>query len=263
MRLPKFLARMATDFFSYGPVFLFLGILSKFNYFRLLKIKISGIGFVYFRCCSSDFGVIRDVLKNKCYSLPPFLFFFIQKKYERILSCCSVPLIIDAGANIGTSALFLNKIFPEAHILAFEPDKSNFDVAELNISSRNNIFLFNKAVGGSDGFVNIFPEKNSVAITTSRSNSGISVSTIDSAIKDYPKGELFLAKIDIEGFENDLFSNNLGWLDQVACVILEPHDWRFPATGTSATFQKAFGDRNFGLFIFGENLLYVRRDLFY
>jgi hypothetical protein len=51
----------------------------------------------------------------------------------------------------------------------------------------------------------------------------------------------FTAKIDIEGFESDLFSQNLEWLDEVFLVYIEPHDWLFPTQGTSRTFQRAMG----------------------
>ena len=69
---------------------------------------------------------------------------------------------------------------------------------------------------------------------------------------------IFIAKIDIEGFEKDLFSSNLGWIDRAEMVIIEPHDWMLPGQQSSATFQRAMGSRDFELFISGENLIYVR-----
>ena len=71
--------------------------------------------------------------------------------------------------------------------------------------------------------------------------------------------ELFIVKVDIEGFESDLFAANLEWLDQAAAVMIEPHDWLLPGSGTSTDFQKAMAERGFDLLISGENLLYVRR----
>jgi hypothetical protein len=71
----------------------------------------------------------------------------------------------------------------------------------------------------------------------------------------------FLIKIDIEGFERDLFAGSLDWLDTVALVFIEPHDWMLPGSRSSSGLQKAFGDRDFDLLLCGENLVYVSRRI--
>jgi len=68
----------------------------------------------------------------------------------------------------------------------------------------------------------------------------------------------FIAKIDIEGFESDLFSANVEWLNDVSMVIIEPHDWMLPGKKTSRSFQAAMGRHDFEIFISGENLIYIR-----
>ena len=65
-------------------------------------------------------------------------------------------------------------------------------------------------------------------------------------------------KVDIEGFEADLFQGDLGWLDTAEVVIIEPHDWMMPGAGTSRNFQKAMLDRDFEMVISGENLVYLK-----
>ena len=72
-------------------------------------------------------------------------------------------------------------------------------------------------------------------------------------------GELFAVKIDIEGFEDDLFAAETAWLEEVALVYIEPHDHLFPDRASSRTFQRELGRRDFDLVIRGENLVYVRR----
>jgi hypothetical protein len=81
---------------------------------------------------------------------------------------------------------------------------------------------------------------------------------MNEAFAQIPEGEPFLAKVNIEGFERDLFSDGLDWLDRIAVLFIEPHDWLFPGRHTSRTFQKALGDRDFHLFIVGPHLCYVR-----
>ena len=67
-----------------------------------------------------------------------------------------------------------------------------------------------------------------------------------------------MCKIDIEGFESDLFADNLDWLDRFAVVAIEPHDWMFPGQGTSLSFQKAMAARDFEMVICGQNLIFLR-----
>jgi len=72
-----------------------------------------------------------------------------------------------------------------------------------------------------------------------------------------PDGELFQVKVDIEGFEKDLFGSNLDWLDQVDAVFIEPHDWLLPEDRTSRAFQQALAARDFSMLLCGENLIYI------
>jgi len=43
------------------------------------------------------------------------------------------PLIIDAGANIGLSLIYFKRLYPQARIIAYEPDNSIFKLLESNV----------------------------------------------------------------------------------------------------------------------------------
>ena len=73
-------------------------------------------------------------------------------------------------------------------------------------------------------------------------------------------GTPFIAKIDIEGFESEVFLDNLGWLDDIYMLLIEPHDWLFPGQRKSRSLQRAMASRDFEIFISGENLVYVRAE---
>eukprot|EP01037_Dinobryon_pediforme_P018822 gene18822-19135_t len=45
----------------------------------------------------------------------------ISIAYDAIISQGKIPLIIDAGSNIGASVVYFSKCFPEAHIIGIEP----------------------------------------------------------------------------------------------------------------------------------------------
>ena len=49
----------------------------------------------------------------------------------------SDPTIIDCGANIGLSAIYFKTRWPDAKLIAFEPDPSVFDLLQKNVKERN------------------------------------------------------------------------------------------------------------------------------
>ena len=68
----------------------------------------------------------------------------------------------------------------------------------------------------------------------------------------------FLLKIDIEGAEADVFSQNTDCFDRFPLIIIELHDWMLPGQANSQAFLRwhAGLDRDFVLA--GENVFSVR-----
>ena len=163
------------------------------------------------------------------------------------------------GRILGAASIWFRSRFPEAAIVAIEPDASNAAIARKNIAGLRGVILIEAAVGARAGFVSVIAAEQGWAVKTERASTGCPVVTIDQAVKAVPSGKLLAVKIDIEGFESDLFKSNLGWMDDVSAVYIEPHDWLFPGEGTSRSFQKAFGERDFEIFLRGENLIYMRQ----
>lgn len=81
---------------------------------------------------------------------------------------------------------------------------------------------------------------------------------MEAAFRQIKVSAPFIAKIDNEGFESDLFSCNTGWLAETFVVHIERHDSMLPGKGTSLTFQKAIAQYALELFIAGEIITYVR-----
>src|SRR5687768_1377938 len=59
--------------------------------------------------------------------------------------------IIDAGANIGLSAIFFANRFPAAKIIAIEPERSNYDLLLENIKEYPNISPVLAGINNADG----------------------------------------------------------------------------------------------------------------
>ncbi|MEP1125052.1 MAG: FkbM family methyltransferase [Ilumatobacter sp.] len=163
------------------------------------------------------------------------------------------------GANNGASALWFRSTYPAAHIVAVEPESSNVRVLRDN-TERSRVAVIEAAIGSRSGSVDIADHGHEWGFRTTRSDTGTTpIVTIDDIVTGCPNSDLFIVKVDIEGFENDLFSEHLEWLDDVFVVMIEPHDWMLPGSRSSAAFQEAFGQRDFDILLRGENIVYVRR----
>jgi len=225
-------------------------------------VNIPGAGTVYVRPKeSSDIWSFRQVFDAKDYDLSDYRQSpRIRAAYERILTSGRIPIIIDAGANVGAASIWFSKQFPEARIVAIEPDRDNAELCHLNTRGLQNIKVIEAAVGSEPGAVSLSnPAKKAWAFRATRKADGeIGVCTISQIILGEQSASLFLVKIDIEGFEDDLFANNVDWLDETEVVIIEPHDYIFAGEGRSLAFQRELGKRNFEILISGENLIYIR-----
>lgn len=220
-------------------------------------VEIAGHGAIHVRHGDSDLHVVRQVFKDKQYDIGASLKQRAEQHYADILRSGKVPTIVDAGANIGAASIWFKNAYPNAHIIAVEPEPGNISVLLKNAGQR--ISVRQAAIGSSPGFVAVKNEGLGWAAQTERSESGTPIVTMSELFAE-GNGAAFIAKIDIEGFEDDLFSKNLEWLDEIFLIYVEPHDWLLPGKGTSRTFQRAMGERDFEILISGENLVYVRRE---
>lgn len=98
-------------------------VLSKKFYFKTASGAYRAITH---RGTAADCGVIKQIFLIKDYSLRKSKRQSdILDRYRDILSAGKKPLIIDAGANIGASVIWFAEVFPESHIVAFEPNSEN------------------------------------------------------------------------------------------------------------------------------------------
>lgn len=210
---------------------------------------------------NSDFATLRQTLRNREYSIAvPAFAAQLEARCAAIVADGERPVIVDAGANIGAAALWFAHAYPAATIVAVEPDPANAALLRHNLAAIGDRHIaMEAAIGAEPGFVAIEGgDGEGWAVRTARATQGVSVVTIADAVARVEKGRLFIAKIDIEGFEEDLFTSNTGWIDEAEAVFVEPHDWMLPERRTSRAFQAEFGRRRFAMLLNGENLVYIR-----
>jgi len=67
----------------------------------------------------------------------------------------------------------------------------------------------------------------------------------------------FIAKIDIEGAEEELFSADTGWVDEFPLLIIELHDGLIPTSASSRNFLRCMAERDRDFVYWGENVFSI------
>lgn len=247
------------DAVKLGPGFALAGLRSRLRGTES-QVTVLGQRFAV-RCRNSDFATLRQTIRNREYAIRVPLFAAqLEARCAQIVAAGEHPVIVDAGANIGAAALWFAHAYPRATIVGIEPDAANAALLRRNLASIGaHHVVIEAAIGAEPGFAaTAWADGDGWAIQTTRAAQGIPVVSIVDAVARVPRGRLFIAKIDIEGFEDDLFSTNTAWIDEAEAVFVEPHDWMLPERRTSRAFQAEFGRRRFAMLLNGENLVYIR-----
>jgi predicted O-methyltransferase YrrM len=135
--------------FPYRYIAAFIGI-------PAITLDIRGAGKLTMRARSSDPLVVRQVFRAKEYDLDKFpQAREIGEAYQRILDSGKTPILIDAGANIGASAVWFHKRFPKARIVAIEPEPHNAEMTRRNIAGIPDAKLIEAGLGGTAGVVSL------------------------------------------------------------------------------------------------------------
>ncbi|HQP09810.1 MAG TPA: FkbM family methyltransferase, partial [Candidatus Omnitrophota bacterium] len=162
--------------------------------------------------------------------------------------------IIDCGADIGSTARYYLRRYPRAHLIAIEPDPQSFALLQKNLAFyRERVDLFNKAV---------WPDRAEVALEykgyrgksswktfvrdAREQDERVTTVTIGDIVRQFGLQSIDILKINIEGSERFLFSENYrSWLDITKNIVIDLHDRFWP--GCSDIFFRALSDYNYEL----------------
>jgi FkbM family methyltransferase len=229
----------------------------------LREVGLKGLGRVYIREGTTDGEVLKKIFETtELNVMASKQYGWVKGKYDKMVGSGEVPLIIDCGANIGLSSLFLSSVLPKARVLAIEPEQSNVQLAIRNTAGRGNIEIIEAAVHDRAVALEIADanaEKWAFQVREAGSDSTASTVksvTINSLMQQYSADRILIVKVDIEGAEHALFRSNIEWLDRTELLIIETHDWLFPGQGISRNLFTALAGRRFELLQNGENMFF-------
>jgi FkbM family methyltransferase len=147
---------------------------------------------------------------------------FIDDIYK--LDLGKSPTIIDCGANIGLSVIYLKRRFPDATIIAFEPDEANFDLLEKNIRhfGFSNITLRKEAIWTADTTLN-FSTLGTLGSKIEEGTHEHSTVVKATRLKTLLRQPVAFLKLDIEGAEYEVLMDTGNDLVNAGKIFIEYH----------------------------------------
>ncbi len=192
---------------------------------------------------------------------------FVNEPYKLNLPDFQPKLILDCGGNIGCAAVYFADKYPDAQIYSIEPQKHNFKILQYNTLFYDNVHPINSALWGKETFIRVEDKGYGVAgymtvETTEDAPEAFKTVTVSKILRDSGFEEIDLMKVDIEGAEKEVFGapDVDEWLSKVKILMIELHD-RMKA-GCSYEFFKAISKYHWHFKFRGENLIFIREDMF-
>ena len=150
---------------------------------------------------------------------------FVRRIYD-FQSERANPLIIDGGSNIGMSLLCFKHRYPNARIIAFEPDPEIFRILEENVrrNSLKDVRLINAGLDEKSGETAFVPDGSAGGHLGNGKNS---VTVRSERLSDYLDQEVDFLKLNIEGQELAVLQEveHRGRLRNIRELVLEYHGW--------------------------------------
>jgi len=251
------------------------GLLRKFFHNYVLESR-AILGFIYDRNGSANSkkdGMEIQLPLNKItislllrWNSSDFLVFaqvFIKEEYKPLTDLkINNPRIIDAGANIGCTSIYLSAYYPNAKIIALEPDRGNFELLKKN-------FLLNGLGSALSLPIALWYTNSNVSITNNHIDkrnwsmkiveqgyNSVEAKTMETILKETEFDGIDILKMDIEGSEEIIFERDdkmIGILARVKGMAIEIHD------GNSCVPDK-LSKMRLPMFTQGETLFVKRND---
>jgi len=232
--------------------------------FRFIKAKITN-STVVFKLEREDCKYPFQ-LRIPSSDIPTYKQIFIDNEYTFVVKT-QPKVIIDAGANIGLASIYFANRYPNAKIIAIEPEQSNFKILKENIAPYSNIIPIQAALWNKNEQINLVdPGLGKWGFMTESKKSSeclldntchlVTAMTMDKIMEKYSLDKIDILKIDIEGAEKEVFADTSSWIGKVKSIVIELHErMKIGCNENFYTGTQGFDDK----WVQGENI-YVSRN---
>jgi FkbM family methyltransferase len=167
------------------------------------------------RSNASDSGILRGVFRDLEYDYP---------------DTTPVRRVLDLGGNVGYAAVFFSLRFPGVEVLAVEPMADNARLCRANFA-RNGVRgqVIEAAVATTDGTAELLlaDHDGCHSLVPLHGASGRTVTvpclSVETLLTRAGWDGVDLLKVDIEGYEEQLFAGSPAWLRKVKVIVGELH----------------------------------------
>ncbi len=211
--------------------------------------------FLYRKGTGDEDSIVR-ALKKSVFNFGPLRRASeLSNLYGELVQAGKTPLIVDAGAGIGASAVYFASSFPKARLVAVESDRSGFELLTANMAGLPVECLHAEVTGSG---------RTAAGQGNGLGSNGSTVSGISmNAIYDRnAQGTVpFIVKIDIERCTRDLFATDTEWIDRTPVIIIRLQDSLIPGTANVRAFVDCIESRNRDFIYIQGNIFSVARQL--
>jgi len=203
-----------------GPFGVFLGAKARLLGRKIqVAVEIAGVRHpVHLRVRTADVSLCQQIL--------------LDAQYDSTLSI-RPRVIVDAGANIGLASIFYANRYPDARIIAIEPEPSNYEMLRKNVTLYPNVVpiqaaLWNrkKLLSGSRIVTghHAYQVREEHELDDEGHCASIRGLSLRELMTDLGIQQIDLLKVDIEGSEKEVFEDSANWIQHVGIIAIEIHD---------------------------------------
>ncbi|MGA2720247.1 MAG: FkbM family methyltransferase [Candidatus Acidiferrales bacterium] len=231
----------------FGPRGLLVGARARLSSAPIvMSVAVPGVLYpVYLRARTTDVSLCREIFLNNAYDSD---FFESPQGTPQVAPAGMPPVIIDAGANVGLCAVFYANRFPDARIIAIEPEPSNYEMLKKNTAPYPNITTVHAALWKENGRLRLFDtgagntafqvsETSQLSATEERGV--VQAIALEKLMEQFGIAYIDYLKMDVEGAEKEIFEH-APWIDRVGAIGVELHDWM--RSGCSEIVRQAAKD---------------------
>lgn len=193
---------------------------------RVRTIRLADGSRVTYRLSRGDILTLREVWVDEVYADPVG---------------GPVRTLVDLGANIGLSSIWLATRHQCDRVVAVEPLPANVDLLHRNLQQNGiRATVIAAAVGAQSGtgFFAESSEPNSGALAPH--GLPVEIVAMDRVLRSFGRSkQIDLVKVDIEGTEQELLGSSPDWLTSVRRVVVEIHEPPADATKIEAALRAA------------------------
>jgi FkbM family methyltransferase len=183
---------------------------------------------------------------------------FLERDFRRAMDGLpNVRFIVDCGANVGYASAWLLSRYPDARLVALEPDPDNCTILRRNLGAYGGRAQVRQSAVWSacsrlslvrSGFRDSLDWSRHVRAAAPDDPGDVEAVDLATVMRESGVDQIDLLKIDIEGAEAEVFAGDVRpWLGRVMALSIELHDER-----CRETFLRATAGENFEFSQYGE-----------